>query len=430
MIPPNNIEAERAILGACFKEPDEITSALNTEDFYRKEHQELFKIIKKLHEQNKNIDLITIGEYIQKEKVNLALSDMVNIVQEPSYNIAQHIEIIKENSYLRQIISISQQYQNKAYSKAYESLDGFKNEFEQSVLNINKEVSTKTVTVGDVLLDQIDRIAERKNKKGITGLSTTINSLDIMTAGLQKGNLIILAARPSMGKTAFALQIARKSIEPALVFSLEMSKEQIAERMLVQESRVDGQAMRIGAIEDKMESIALAAQKLDNRKIYIDDNPNPSISYIRSKARRLKGLGLIVIDYLQLMQTKGVNRNLEIGDITRQLKIMARELEVPVILLSQLNRGVEQRTNKRPMMSDLRESGNIEQDADLIMFLYRDDYYNEDSDKPGVAEIIIAKQREGPTGTVETIFKKEHMSFYDMAWVREAQQIKPTKESV
>jgi len=416
-------EAEVSILGTLLQNhemSEEILSSLVPEDFFKSEHKQVFSVIRKVSQSKKSIDLVSVNEIIKKSGAGVSSLELASIANNYSVNIAGQIGIIKDYAQARQFHKVLREFTLEVEENKFQGIEGIIDKFEKefSRLSIgNKDNSLQTC--GEILLSHIDKIFERKNRKGITGLQTSIKKLDAMTAGFQKSNLIILAARPSMGKTSYALEVARDNAnlgKKCLFFSMEMSREQISEKLLIQEAALDGQLVRIGAIDSILPQLTYGAERVYKQQIFIDDSFDLDIVKIKSRARKIwrqHRLDLIVIDYLQLIPTKGNNRNLELAEITRQLKILAKELNVPIILLSQLNRGVESRPNKRPTLGDLRDSGAIEQDADLILFLYRDEYYNKNPQNQGLAEIILAKQREGPVGVVECLFNSKTTVFSD-----------------
>ncbi|WP_188207434.1 replicative DNA helicase [Alkalibacillus aidingensis] len=432
--PPHNIEAEQAVLGAVFLEPDAIVTAseiLVPEDFYRVSHKRIFEVMMRLNDKGEPIDLVTVTTALtDQEMLNdiggvSYLTDIANSVPTAA-NIEYYARIVEEKSTLRQVISAATSIVTKTYEEGDEVTD-LLDHAERSILDISQDKSSgKFRNIRDVLINVYDNIEQlHHHDEEVTGVPTGFKDLDHITSGFQKNDLIIIAARPSVGKTAFALNIAQNvainSTENVALFSLEMGAEQLVSRMLCAEGNIDAQRLRTGNLEEEdWGKLTMAMGSLSNAGIFIDDTPGVKVNEIRSKCRRLKqeqGLGMIMIDYLQLIQGSGSskeNRQQEVSEISRSLKALARELEVPVIALSQLSRGVEQRQDKRPMMSDLRESGSIEQDADIVGFLYRDDYYEEDSEKENIIEIIIAKQRNGPVGTVELAFVKEYNKFVDL----------------
>ena len=432
--PPHNIEAEQAILGAIFLEPDSIASAVEIllpEDFYRASHQHIFRAMLDLGDKGEPIDLVTVTSYLADSKLLediggvSYLSDLANAVPTAA-NISHYCRIVEEKSILRRLIRTATDIVTEGYSKE-ENVEDVLNEAERRILEVsNRKNSSAFKNIKDVLMQVYDNIDQLHKQKGdVTGIPTGFRDLDQITSGFQRNDLIIVAARPSVGKTAFALNIAQnvaiKTDENVAIFSLEMGAEQLVNRMLCAEGNIDAQRLRTGALEEEdWNRLSLAMGSLSNAGIYIDDTPGIRVSEIRSKCRRLKqehGLGMILIDYLQLIQgspNSKDNRQQEVSEISRSLKGLARELNVPLIALSQLSRGVESRQDKRPMMSDLRESGSIEQDADIVGVLYRDDYYDKESEKQNIIEIIIAKQRNGPVGTVELAFVKEFNKFVDL----------------
>jgi len=438
-IPPQNIEAEQSVLGAILLDKEVLTSVIeiiSSEDFYRDDHKEIFDAIIDLYEKGEPIDLITVAERLKLRGTLDSvggleyLTSLANIV--PTTENAKHYaKIVEEKAILRKLIKVSTNIINMGY-EASEEVAYVLDKAEKGIFDLLQKRNTQGfVPIKDVLVDTFNRLEELYNSKGyITGIPTGFIDLDYKTAGLHNSDLILIAARPAMGKTAFVLNIAQHaaihSKIPVAIFSLEMSKEQLVNRMLSSEAMVDSQKMRTGKLEDSdWQKVARALGPLSEAPIYIDDTPGASIMEIRAKCRRLKiekNLGLIVIDYLQLMQGKSgrsENRQQEISEISRSLKILAKEINVPVITLSQLSRAPEQRQDHRPILSDLRESGAIEQDADIVMFLYRDDYYNPDTDKKNVAEVIIAKHRAGSTGTVELAWLGQYTKFANLEKYRE-----------
>src|SRR3954469_6885302 len=433
-MPPQNIEAEQAVLGAIFLEPAALTLAseiLIPEDFYRASHQKIFNVMLDLNDQGKAVDLVTVTEELAAAKLIediggvSYLSDLSGSVPTAA-NIEYYARIVEEKSLLRRLIRTATNIASDGYSREDE-VEALLSEAEKNIMEVAQRKNAGAFhNIKDVLVRTYDNIEEMHNRVGdITGISTGFAELDRMTAGFQRNDLIIVGARPSVGKTAFALNIAAnvatKTGENVAIFSLEMGAEQLVMRMLCSEGNIDAQRLRTGSLTDEdWGKLIMAMGSLSNSGIFIDDTPGVRISEIRSKCRRLKqehGLGMILIDYLQLIQgngRSGENRQQEVSEISRSLKALARELEVPVIALSQLSRGVEQRQDKRPMMSDLRESGSIEQDADIVAFLYRDDYYDKESESKDQIEIILAKQRNGPTGTVTLAFVKQYNKFVNL----------------
>jgi replicative DNA helicase len=437
--PPHNIEAEQAVIGAIFLEPQAITSAseiLSPDDFYRAAHQKIYEVILTLSEKGEPIDLVTVTSDLQDRKLLEEvggvsyLSDLANSVPTAA-NIEYYSQIVEEKSLLRRLIRTATEITKNGYV-GEDEVEDILNEAERSILEVaRRKRSGSFKAIKDVLVETYDNIELLNNREGeITGIPTGFKHLDQMTAGFQRNDLIIVAARPSVGKTAFALNIAQnvatKTTENVAIFSLEMGAEQLVMRMLCAEGNIDAQRLRTGKLQpEDWQKLTMAMGSLSNAGIYIDDTPGIRINELQAKCRRLKqesGLGMILIDYLQLIVGSGKtgeNRQQEVSEISRSLKGLARELQVPVIALSQLSRGVESRQDKRPMMSDIRESGSIEQDADIVAFLYRDDYYDKESENKNIIEIIIAKQRNGPVGTCELAFVKEYNKFVNLEFQRE-----------
>lgn len=433
-LPPQNIEAEQAVLGAIFLEPSSLTMAseiLIPDDFYRASHQKIFQMMLQLSDKGKAVDLITVTEELSAARLLedtggvSYLSELAGSVPTAA-NIEYYAKIVEEKSLLRRLIRTATTIATDGYTREDE-VEVLLGEAEKSILEVSGRKNAGAFhNIKDVLVRTYDNIEVMNNRAGeVTGLATGFSELDRMTAGFQRNDLIIVGARPSVGKTAFALNIAQnvaaKTGENIAIFSLEMGAEQLVMRLLCAEGNIDAQRLRTGSLTDEdWGKLTMAMGSLSNAGIFIDDTPGVRITDIRSKCRRLKqehGLGMILIDYLQLILGSGragENRQQEVSEISRSLKALARELKVPVIALSQLSRGVEQRQDKRPMMSDIRESGSIEQDADVIAFLYRDDYYDRESESKNIIEIIIAKQRNGPTGTVSLAFVKEYNKFVNL----------------
>ncbi|MGM7723410.1 replicative DNA helicase [uncultured Metabacillus sp.] len=432
-IPPQNIEAEQAVLGAIFLQPASLTLAselLIPDDFYRASHQRIYNAMLELSDKGEPVDLVTVTSELAD--ANLLedvggvsyLSDLANSVPTAA-NIEYYAKIVEEKSILRRLIRTATTIAQDGYSREDE-VEVLLNEAEKTIMEVAQRKNAGAFqNIKDVLVQTYDNIELLHDRKGdITGIPTGFTELDKMTAGFQRNDLIIVAARPSVGKTAFALNIAQnvatKTDENVAIFSLEMGADQLVMRMLCAEGNIDAQRLRTGTLTpEDWGKLTMAMGSLSNSGIYIDDTPGIRVSEIRAKCRRLKqesGLGMVLIDYLQLIQGSGRtdNRQQEVSEISRTLKELARELKVPVIALSQLSRGVEQRQDKRPMMSDIRESGSIEQDADIVAFLYRDDYYDKESENKNIIEIIIAKQRNGPVGTVSLAFVKEYNKFVNL----------------
>lgn len=439
-IPPQNLEAERSVLGGMLLDNQavhQVLEILDGDDFYSSGHRKIFQSIIDLTERNEPADLITLSNLL-KDRSHLEsiggaayLGSLADAVPSAA-NIAYYSKIVKEKSVLRKLISATTNILSRTYENATD-IDGIIDEAEYSIFQISENKIRQTFfPIREIIKDSfrtIERLFEKKSL--ITGVPTGFEELDRLTSGFQRSELIIIAGRPSMGKTAFALNIAQHAaIEmdvPVAVFSLEMSKEQLAMRMLSSEARVDAQRLRKGFLgETDWPRLTTAAGSLSEAKIFIDDTAAITVLEMKAKARRLKaekGLGMVVLDYLQLMKGReqSPSREQEISEISRSLKALAKELNVPVVALSQLNRQVEARSDRRPQMADLRESGAIEQDADVILFIYRDEVYNRSDDNPekGIAEIIIGKQRNGPTGRIKLAFLKEFTRFENLAQVRE-----------
>ena len=439
-VPPNSIEAESSVLGGLLLDNgawDRVGDLLVDNDFYRHEHKLIYAAIGALVNASKPADVITVNEQLQnqgkaEEMGGLGyLNSLAQYVPSAS-NIRRYAEIVRERSILRKLVSASDEIATNAFNPQGKAIDRILDEAEQKIFNIGEEGSRMKQgfqSMDTLVVELLDRVQEMANNPNdITGVPTGFYDLDRMTSGLQPGDMVVLAARPSMGKTAFAINIAEHVALneglPVAVFSMEMGASQLAVRVVGSIGRIDQGHLRTGKLnDDEWPRLTEAIEKLRTVSLHIDETPGLTSSELRANARRLARqcgkLGLIVVDYLQLMSGSGGaggdNRATELGEISRGLKMLAKELQCPVIALSQLNRSVEQRTDKRPMMSDLRESGAIEQDADIIMFIYRDDYYNKDSKEPGVAEIIIGKQRNGPTGTVKLTFLKNLTRFESLA---------------
>ncbi|WP_404330591.1 replicative DNA helicase [Mesobacillus maritimus] len=444
-MPPQNIEAEQAVLGAIFLEPSSLTVAsevLIPDDFYRAAHQKIFEVMLNLNDKGKAVDLVTVTEELAAAKL-LEDTGGVSYLSElaasvpTAANIEYYAKIVEEKSLLRRLIRTATTIASDGYSREDE-VESLLSEAEKSILEVAQRKNAGAFhNIKDVLVRTYDNIETIANRVGdVTGIPTGFAELDRMTAGFQRNDLIIVGARPSVGKTAFALNIAQnvatKAQENVAIFSLEMGAEQLVMRMLCAEGNINAQNLRTGSLTDEdWGKLTMAMGSLSNSGIFIDDTPGVKIGELRSKCRRLKqehGLGMILIDYLQLILgdgRSGENRQQEVSEISRSLKALARELQVPVIALSQLSRGVEQRQDKRPMMSDIRESGSIEQDADIVAFLYRDDYYDKESENKDIIEIIIAKQRNGPVGTVQLAFVKEYNKFVNLETRYDAQSIPP-----
>ena len=430
---PHSREAEQSVIGSMIMDRDAIIAAteiISGSDFYEQQYMILFDTMVELSNEGKPVDLITLQNRLKEKDVPAQVSslefirDLVAAVP-TSANVRYYAQIVRDKSVLRKLIKSAEETANECYLDK-ESLDRIIEKAEKAVFNIVQNRGSKEFTdIKDVVLRSIDSIeAAAKNQGSVTGVATGFYDLDYKTAGLQPSDLILIAARPSMGKTALALNIAEyvalKSNITTAIFSLEMSQDQLVKRILSMNSRVDSQAIRTGNLSnDDWTSLMESARIIVNSNLVIDDTSAISVSEMRSKCRKLKmekNLGLIIIDYLQLMSgsKRSESRQQEISEISRSLKSLAREINVPVVALSQLSRAIESRPDKRPMLSDLRESGAIEQDADVVMFIYRDDYYNHDTEEPGVSEVIIGKQRNGPVGTVKLAWLAQYTKFANL----------------
>lgn len=427
---PHRIEAEQSVIGAMLMNNDVIAKAsemLSGGDFYSKQFGVVFDAMVEMNNEGKAVDPVTLQDRLKEKGVSEEISslDYLKDVMKTlpvTKNAEQYMEIVAKLSTLRKLIKTAEDIEANCYS-GNEDMEVILDDAEKKIFSVtqNRKVDD-FVPIDKVVMNAMDRIeAVYKAKGAVTGIESGFLDLDFMTAGFQKSDLVIIAARPSMGKTAFVLNVAQhmafKKDQAVAIFSLEMSKEQLVNRMFSLESRVDAQKIRTGTLTDAdWKALIESAGNIGLSRLIIDDTPSISITELRSKCRKYKaelGLDIIIIDYLQLMTGSGKSEShqQEISEISRSLKAVARELDVPVIALSQLSRAVESRPDKRPMLSDLRESGAIEQDADMVMFIYRDDYYNHDSEKKGIAEIIVAKQRNGPIGTVDLVWMPEYTKF-------------------
>ncbi len=434
-IPPQNSAAEQSVLGTILLSDNSLTAVLETlesDDFYQDRHKLIFEAMVALFEKNEPQDIITVSNQLKdsnslEDAGDLAYLATLTSIVPVTANLLHYAKIIRQKAVLRNLIRVNTEIASRCYEEQGD-IDTLVDEAEQSIFEIARSKSNQSFTPLKRIIPTAFETVEQlyKRKELITGVPTGFPELDKMTAGLQPSDLIILAGRPSMGKTAFAMNIAQNAalLEKTgiAIFSLEMSKEQLAMRLLCSAGHIDSQRIRTGKLHNEdWPKLTRAVGMLTEAPMYIDDTPAISVLEMRAKVRRLAAqnpLGLIIVDYLQLMRGRSVeNRTQEISEISRSLKAMAKELHVPVIALSQLNRGLESRTDKRPMMSDLRESGAIEQDADVICFIYRDEVYNKADDNParGIAEIIIGKQRNGPTGTVKLTFIKEFTMFESLS---------------
>lgn len=428
---PNSPEAEQSVVGSMLLDRDAILTAserITGEDFYTKQYGVIFDAMVDLYNEGKPVDLITLQDRLKSMDVPPEISslefvrDLITMVP-TSANVKYYANIVYEKALMRRLIKVTEEIAGDCYT-GHESLETILEKTEHDIFNlVQTRNTTDYVPIQNTVFDVIKKIeAAAKSNSNVTGIPTGFIDLDQKTSGLQPSDLILIAARPSMGKTAFVLNLAqyiavRKNI-PTAIFSLEMSREQLVNRLLSMESFINSQSLRTGHLEDReWDKLVESSGTIASSSLIIDDTPGISISELRSKCRKYKlehGLQLVIVDYLQLMSGSSRysdSRQQEISDISRSLKALARELQVPVIALSQLSRACEARPDHRPMLSDLRESGAIEQDADVVMFLYRDEYYNKDSDAKGIAEVIIAKQRNGATGTVELIWRGEYQQF-------------------
>ena len=431
---PHSMEAEQSVIGSMIMDREAIVVASEMicgEDFYNKSYGVLFDSMVELNDQGQPVDLVTLQNRLKEKDVPPEISslefirDLITAVP-TSANIKYYANIVAEKSVLRRLIRLMEEIANNCYA-GKDSVEVIMEETEKKVFDLVQRRNTGDfVPIREVVMNAMDKIEKSShNSGGVTGIATGFIDLDYRTAGLQPSELVLIAARPSMGKTAFVLNIAQyvafHSGDCVAIFSLEMSKEQLVNRLFAMESKVDSQHLRTGNLSDlEWEKLIESAGMIGQSKLIIDDTPGISIAEMRSKCRKFKlemDLKMIIIDYLQLMSGSGRgtdSRQQEISDISRSLKALARELSVPVLALSQLSRAVEQRPDHRPMLSDLRESGAIEQDADVVMFIYRDDYYNPDTEKKGIAEINIAKQRNGPIGTIDLVWLPEFTKFANL----------------
>ena len=431
---PHSMEAEQSVIGSMIMDRDAIVVASEivlAEDFYNKQYGVLFDAMVELNDEGKPVDLVTLQDRLKEKDVPPEVSslefirDLITAVP-TSANVKHYANIVAEKATLRRLIRLNEEIANTCYV-GKDSLEDILSDTEKRVFDLVQRRNTgEFVPIRQIVMDAMDTIERASHNKGnVTGVATGFLDLDYKTAGMQPSDLILVAARPSMGKTAFVLNIAEyvafKQDKTVAIFSLEMSKEQMVNRLFSMEAKVDSQHLRTGNLSDaEWEKLIESAGVIGKSNLIIDDTPGISIPELRSKCRKYKlehNLEMVIIDYLQLMSGSGRStdsRQQEISDISRSLKALARELRVPVIALSQLSRAVEQRPDHRPMLSDLRESGAIEQDADVVMFIYRDDYYNKDTERKGIAEIIIAKQRNGPIGTVELVWLPDFTKFANL----------------
>lgn len=432
---PHSIEAEQSVIGSMLMDREAIIAAsemITGDDFYQHQYGVMFESMVELFNEGKPVDLVTLQDRLKEKDVPPEVSSL-DFVREilttvpTSANVKHYAQIVQEKAVLRRLIRVNEEIANSCYA-GKDSLEHILAHTEKSIFDLlQSRNSGEFVPIRQVALNVLEKIEQAaKTNDTVTGIPTGFIDLDYRTSGFQPSDFILIAARPSMGKTAFVLNVvehvAVKKQYPCMVFSLEMSKEQLVNRMLSMESNVDSQKLRTGSLTDAdWDAVIEGVGTIGNSKLLIDDTPGISIMELRSKCRKVKlefGLSLVIIDYLQLMSGSGKsgdNRQQEISEISRSLKALARELNAPVIALSQLSRACETRQDHRPMLSDLRESGAIEQDADVVMFLYRDDYYNKDTDTPNIAEVIIAKQRNGPIGTIQLMWRPELTKFANLA---------------
>lgn len=438
-VPPQDIEAEQAVIGSMLTDQDAVIAAievLKPVDFYREDNNIVYEAITNIFNRSEPIDIITLKAELSAMGKLEAVGGLEYIASLPdkvptTANVERYIKIVEEKSMLRSLVKTANEIISLGYDET-ENVEDIMDTAEKKIFDVMQRKNQKGYSsIKDILVDSFTQLEALYNQKGhITGVPSGFNELDKKTAGFHNSDLILIAARPAMGKTAFALNIgtyaATRANIPVAIFSLEMSKDQLANRILCSEALVDGNNVRTGNLEDDdWAKLAETSGELSTAEIYVDDTPGISVMEIRAKCRKLKlekNIGLVIIDYLQLIQGTGkrsASREQEISEISRSLKILAKEINVPVIALSQLSRAVEGRPDHRPMLSDLRESGAIEQDADIVMFIYRDDYYNEDTEKKNIAEIIIAKQRTGSTGTVELAWIPSYTKFANLEKYRD-----------
>ena len=437
-VPPQDIEAEQAVVGSMLTDQDAVVAAIETlkpEDFYREDNKIIYEAILNIYNRAEPIDIITLKSELSSMGKLDAVGGLEYIAQLPdkvptTSNVDRYIKIVQDKAMLRNLIKTANEIISLGYDQT-EDVEDVMDHAEKKIFDVMQRKNQKGYTsIKDILIESFTKLEELYNQKQhVTGVPTGFIELDKKTAGLHGSELILIAARPAMGKSAFALNIgtyaATRANIPVAIFSLEMSKDQIGNRILCSEALVDSNNVRTGELNDEeLSKLAETSGELSQAQIFVDDTPGISVMEIRAKCRKLKlekNIGLVIIDYLQLIQGSGKSssREQEIAEISRSLKILAKEIDVPVIALSQLSRAVESRPDHRPMLSDLRESGSIEQDADIVMFLYRDDYYNEESVKKNIAEVIIAKQRAGSTGTVELAWLGNYTKFANLEKYRE-----------
>lgn len=432
-IPPHNTDAERSVLGCAMLNKDalfDVVEIVSPEDFYNKAHEEIFRAMRDMYNSGKAVDIVTVTEEMKKRGTLAAAGGSAYIAELTSdipstANASEYAKIIAEKAALRRLIQASEEIREDCYENK-ESSENIMDGAEKKIFAIAETGQKRDYTnIKDIMFDDIDIISKRSmNSGGLTGITSGFKALDNKLGGFQKSDLVIVAARPGMGKTAFALNVALNAAEKGnanvLVFSMEMSKEQLGQRLIAMKANVDMEDISKGNVQGgSWNEIIVASEAIGKCSINIDDTPNPTVYEMRNKCRRMKadqGLDLIVVDYLQLMIGRSDNVVQEVSQLTRTFKLLAREMECPVILLSQLSRLPDQRANNhRPVLSDLRDSGSIEQDADIVLFLYRDDYYNKESEKPGVCEVNVAKHRNGPPGVVDLTWVARYTKFSDRA---------------
>jgi len=432
---PHSIEAEQSVIGSMLMDKDAVIVALDmisSEDFYSRQYSILYETMLELFNEGKEMDLVVIQDRLREKNVAPELSSLdfikkIKPTVPPPANIKYYATIVKEKSTLRKLIKLNEDIANSCYVGS-DSLEDILARTEKDIFELLQSRTAKDIRpIGDIAKNVLYRIeAASRTREVVTGIPTGFIDLDYKTSGLQPSDLVLIAARPSMGKTAFVLNmvqhIAMKKELPCMIFSLEMSSEQLVQRMIAMETGIDSQKLRTGNLNDNdWDPLIRGIVDVSDSKIIIDDTPGISVGELRSKCRKVKlekGLSIVIIDYLQLMtgsSKRSENRQQEISEISRSLKALAREIKAPVVALSQLSRACETRPDHRPMLSDLRESGAIEQDADIVMFLYRDDYYHKDTEHPNEAEVIIAKQRNGPIGTVNLMWKPETTRFVNIS---------------
>lgn len=434
--PPHHMEAEQAVLGSIFLEPESLITAseyLTSSDFYFTAHQKIYAAMIALGEEGEPVDIVSVTSRLKDQGVLDEVGGVeyltdLSISVPTAANIAFYAKVVAEKALLRKLIRVASEIAAQAYASV-DPVETILADAEKAILDLSqKRTQTGFVKISDILMETYTHLERISQKSGeVTGVATGYHDLDRLTSGFQNSDFIVVAARPSVGKTAFALNVAQnvavRSRRPVAIFSLEMSASQLAMRMLAAEANIDAGKLRTGKLtEEEWEKLIMGMGTLADAPIYIDDTPGITVMEIRSRLRRLAAelgdLGMVMIDYLQLITGRsrgGDNRQQEISEISRHLKGTARELNVPVVALSQLSRAVEQRQDKHPMLSDIRESGSIEQDADIVAFLYRDDYYNPDTEEKNIVEVIVAKQRNGPTGKVKLAFLKEFNKFVNIA---------------